>query len=194
MSDSVPGREFQPPDRAGWRAWLHKNHRKSDEVWLVLYKKHTGKQSVSYRESVEEALCFGWIDGKKRSIDDERYAYRFTPRKPGSKWSPLNIELATRLQREGRMTKAGLAAFEAREAYDEETLKQLAASEVALTPALERAIRKNKRAWKNFNDLAPGYRKRYVRWLLDAKREATRERRLVEAIRLLENNEKLGMK
>lgn len=80
--------------REEWRSWLKENHAKAGEVWLVYYKKHRGKPSINYPESVEEALCFGWIDGLKRSIDEQKYAHRFTPRKPGSKWSPLNVRLA----------------------------------------------------------------------------------------------------
>ena len=100
--------------RIEWRAWLEKNHATETEVWLVYYKKHTGKQSVSYLESVMEALCFGWIDGIKKRVDDERYIHRFTPRKPNSKWSPSNIAQAKELIESGAMTEAGLAAFRKR--------------------------------------------------------------------------------
>ena len=89
--------ELYISDRNEWRSWLIENHAKENEVWLVYYKKHTGKSTIIYADSVEEALCFGWIDGIKKSIDDEKYAYRFTPRKTGSKWSPLNIKLAKKL-------------------------------------------------------------------------------------------------
>ena len=90
-------------DRNAWRAWLAANHGKAGETWLVFYKKHTGRNTVSYRESVEEALCFGWIDGLKRRLDEERDAYRFTPRRRGSKWSPLNIRLAEKMSGIERM-------------------------------------------------------------------------------------------
>ncbi len=115
------------PDRKAWRSWLENNHASQDEVWLAYYKKHTGKASVTYMDSVKEALCFGWIDGLKKRIDDDRYAHRFTPRKANSKWSPQNIRLAEELIGAGEMTEAGLVAFDQRVPYDEELQKRLAA-------------------------------------------------------------------
>ncbi len=88
--------EIYVSGRKEWRSWLIENHDKAEEVWLVYYKRHTGNPTITYADSVEEALCFGWIDGLKRSIDGEKYAHRFTPRKAGSKWSPLNIKLANK--------------------------------------------------------------------------------------------------
>jgi len=180
--------------RQVWRSWLNKNHATEKEVWLAYYKKHTGKATVAYLESVKEALCFGWIDGLKRRIDDDRYAHRFTPRKPRSKWSPQNIRLAEELIGSGEMTKAGLAAFDQRVPYDEQLQKRLATKELALTSETEEGLRASPVAWKNFKELTPGYRKQYVGWLQSAKRPETRRRRLAEAIRLLEANKKLGMK
>ena len=119
-------------DRDRWRRWLQENHDARTEVCLVFFKKGTGKPSVSYREAVEEALCFGWIDGIRKSIDEERYAQRFTPRKSGSRWSPLNIELAEKMITEGKMTPAGQAAFEKRIPYDEEFLRARKAEEIDL--------------------------------------------------------------
>lgn len=183
-----------PADRDDWRTWLQENHARFDEAWLVFYKKHTGKPSIAYRDSVEEALCFGWIDGLKKSIDEDRYAYRFTPRKPKSKWSPLNISLAERMISEEKMAPAGLAAFEQRRVYDENFLKDRGKTEISLTSEIEAALKSKPTAWKNFNNLAPGYRKQYSGWLISAKRPETRQKRLDEAIRLLEQNKKLGMK
>ncbi len=177
-----------------WRAWLQKYHSSAAEVWLVYYKKHTGEQTVTYRDSVEEALCFGWIDGIKRSIDAERYAHCFTPRKTNSKWSPLNIRLAEKMIRDRLMTAAGLVAYEQRVNYDKKLLDFRRAKMVPLMPELEKRIRSNKTAWKNFTGLAPGYRKQYVSWLMSAKKPETREKRLREAVRMLEKNEKPGMK
>lgn len=182
------------PDRNAWRSWLEMNHASEDEVWLAYYKKHTGKSSVAYLDSVKEALCFGWIDGLKRRIDDERYAHRFTPRKAKSRWSPLNIRLAEELIRSGEMTKAGIAAFDQRVPYDEKLQKALAAKELPLTGETEQALKTSPKAWENFNNLTPGYRKQYVGWLQSAKRPETRKKRLAEAIILLEANKKLGMK
>jgi len=180
--------------RSKWRAWLEKNHASEKEVWLVYYKKNTGKPSVSYRESVEEALCFGWIDGIKKRVDDERYMHRFTPRRAGSKWSPLNIKLAKELIESGEMTDGGLSAFKQRKTYDEKFLQAKAAQQNSLTPENEQTLKANPKAWENFQKLAPGYRKQYVGWLQSAKKPETRERRLQELIKLLEQNKKLGMK
>ncbi len=181
-------------DRNTWRAWLAKNHASETEAWLVYYKKHTGKPSVSYIDSVKEALCFGWIDGLKKRIDDETYAHRFTPRKPHSKWSPQNIKLARELVELGLMTAAGLTAFKQRASYDEAQLNVMQAKEISLAPETEKALKANQKAWQNFKQLTPGYRKQYVAWLQSAKRPETRQKRLQEAIRRLEKNQKLGMK
>lgn len=181
-------------DRKTWRAWLAGHHASESEVWLVYYKKHTGTPSVGYLDSVREALCFGWIDGLKRRIDDETYAHRFTPRKPRSKWSPQNMRLAKELIELGLMTSAGLKAFKQRVRYDDEVLDRIQAKEIALSEETENVLKANRKAWENFQRLSPGYRKQYVAWLETAKRPETRNKRLEEAIRLLEENRKLGMK
>jgi mannose-6-phosphate isomerase-like protein (cupin superfamily) len=103
---------LQVPNRAGWRDWLDRNHKSAKEVWLVIYKKPSGKRGVTYDEAVEEALCYGWVDSVISGVDGESYAQRFTPRKPGSNWSESNIVRINKLVREGRMTAPGLAAFE----------------------------------------------------------------------------------
>jgi len=180
--------------RDEWRSWLEKNHKAETEIWLVYYKKGISKPSIAYTDSVEEAICFGWIDGLKKKIDDETYAHRFTPRKKSSKWSTLNIQYAKKMIEEGKMAEAGLEAFNQRENYDKEILKVKAAKEIPLTPEIEKALKENRTVWENFNNLAPSYKKQYVGWLVSAKRDETRERRLKEAIRLLEKNQKLGMK
>jgi len=185
---------IEASSRQEWRDWLVKNHASEKELWLVYYKKHTGKPSVTYMESVKEALCFGWIDGIKKSIDEERYMHRFTPRRTGSKWSPLNITLAQEMIESGEMTEAGLSVFKQRVSYNEKILKAIKAKETQLTPEMEKALKANQKAWDNFNQLAPGYRKQYVGWLLNAKKPETKEKRLREAIELLAKNKKLGMK
>lgn len=183
-----------PVDRAEWRAWLQQNHATCNEVWLAFCKKHTGKSSVAYRDSVEEALCFGWIDGLRKRIDEERYAHRFTPRKPNSKWSPLNISLAEKMIAAGKMTTAGQAAFEQRRTYAASFLQAKQSGEVTLPPEIEQVLRSNPEAWKNYTALAPGYRKQFAGWLVSAVKPATRKKRLREAMQLLEENRKLGMK
>lgn len=181
-------------DRQAWRTWLKRNHEACDAVWLVFYKKHTGQPGVAYRDAVEEAICFGWIDGLKKRIDEDRYAYRFSPRKPRSKWSPLNLELARKMIDEGKMAAAGQAAYERREHYDEKTLQALRSAEPQLPPDIERALRSHGVAWKNYLALAPGYRRQYAGWLSTAVKPETRARRLREALRLLAENRKPGMK
>jgi uncharacterized protein YdeI (YjbR/CyaY-like superfamily) len=178
--------------RDEWRSWLAKHHASETEVWLVYYKKHTGKPSVSYIESVREAICFGWIDGLKKRIDDECYMHRFTPRKPGSKWSPTNIKLAKELIETGLMTDAGWEAFRQGKTYDQKFLQEK--RQVSLAPEHERALQANAEAWANFNALAPSNRKNYIGWLQGAKKPETREKRLQELIKVLEENKKLGMK
>ena len=186
--------ELNVSNRKEWRTWLRNNHAEAKEIWVVYFKKITGKPSIHYTDSVEEALCFGWIDGLKKSIDEERYAYRYTPRKSGSKWSPLNINLAERMIDEGKMTQAGLVSFNQKITYDEENLKARDAKEIPLTSEMEKALRANKKAWENFNDLAPSYRKQYVGWLRSAKKQETLARRIAEAIQLLTENKQLGMR
>lgn len=181
-----------PASREEWRAWLEKYHATETQAWLVYYKKHTGKPSVTYIESVKEALCFGWIDGIRKRIDDECYMHRFTPRKPNSKWSPTNIALAKELIESGAMAEAGLAVFKNRKTYDQTFLQ--AKQQAKLAPEYEQALKKNQKAWDNFNKLAPSYRKNYVAWLQGAKKPETRQRRLEELTRVLEQNKKLGMK
>jgi uncharacterized protein YdeI (YjbR/CyaY-like superfamily) len=180
--------------RTEWRAWLLQHHARADQAWLVFYKKHTGQPSVTYPDSVEEAICFGWIDGIKRRINEACYTHRFTPRRQGSKWSPLNIRRAEQMIQQGCMMPAGLAAFERRRLHDAAFLEARQCDRATLPPAIEQALRANQRAWKNFNALAPGYRKQYAGWLSSAVRPETRRKRIAEALELLEQNLKLGMK
>ncbi|MGD8680823.1 MAG: YdeI/OmpD-associated family protein [Lysobacterales bacterium] len=194
MSRIVMGKTFQAADRSGWRRWLRQHHSAEDEVWLVFYRKGLGKPGIGYAEAAEEAICFGWVDGLKRRIDEERYAYRFTPRRPGSKWSPLNIRRAERMITENRMTDAGLRAFERRKTYDAAFLKQRARADISLDPEMETGLRQDPAAWANFKALAPSHRRQYAGWLNSAVKPETRQRRLEEATRLLKENRKLGMK
>jgi uncharacterized protein YdeI (YjbR/CyaY-like superfamily) len=191
LSEKEMRTELCVSSREEWRSWLQKNHDKADVVWLVYYKKHTGKPSINYADSVEEALCFGWIDSIKKSIDVERYAYKFTPRRSKSKWSPLNIKRAKKLIDEGRMTQAGLELFNQKVDYSDEFIKARASKELPIPPEIEAALKSNEKVWENFKNLAPGYRKQYIGWLVTAKKPETRERRLKQAIQLLSENKKL---
>jgi uncharacterized protein YdeI (YjbR/CyaY-like superfamily) len=189
---AAPRRAFAT--RAAWRAWFVKNHAKASEIWLVYYKKASGKPGIDYAASVEEALCFGWIDGIKKRIDDDRYTHRFTPRRPGSRWSPRNVERARQLVAAGKMMPAGLTAFRERQSYDPRAMAARAMKEIPLPPEVETALRASPSAWANFTALAPSHRKRYVGWLRSAKRPETLMKRVAEAVALLEQNAKLGMK
>ena len=181
-------------DRAAWRAWLEKHHASEKVVWLVYYKKHSGKPRIPYDDAVEEALCFGWIDSIVKTLDDERYLQKFTPRTNTVKWSRLNLERVKKLLREGRMTAAGRAKLPS----DLETPTSVApkrfSADSLLPDLFASALHSNSAAAENFWKLAPSYRRKYVGWVMTAKKEETRQRRLAEAIRLLERNEKLGLK
>jgi uncharacterized protein YdeI (YjbR/CyaY-like superfamily) len=181
-------------NRKEWRDWLEKNYCSCAEIWLVYYKKHTGKPSVSYNDSVEEALCFGWIDGIKKRIDDEKYTHKFTPRKKTSKWSQSNIKRAEKMIKEGKMTELGIKLFKERKSYNEKDEKLRSAKEVPLPKEIENELQQHSKAWTFFNSLAPSYKKQYILWLTTAKRQDTKEKRLKEAIELLKKNQKLGMK
>ncbi len=181
-------------NRKEWRNWLEKNYSNSQEIWLIYFKKHTNKPTITYTESVEEAICFGWIDGIKKRIDDKRYTHRFTPRKKNSKWSPTNIAIAKKMIKTKMMTKAGLKVYEERKEYDLDFLKIRSSFENSLPADLEQKLKKNKIAWNNFENLAPSHKKQYILWINSAKKDETKQKRFLEAIKLLEKNEKLGMK
>jgi uncharacterized protein YdeI (YjbR/CyaY-like superfamily) len=181
-------------NREEWRRWLRKNHDTEKEIWLIYYKKQTGRPCVSYDDLVEEALCFGWIDSIVKRIDDQKYARKLTPRKLKSKWSALNKGRVAKMIREGRMSRAGLdkISFPVQENGSLRTEKRK--SELPIPGYLEQGLRKNKKAWENFKNLAPSCRRDYVSWITSAKQEATRMGRLSEAVKLLEQNKKLGLK
>lgn len=185
---------FQAKNRQEWRDWLALYHQKETEIWLVYYKKHTKKESVSYIESVEEALCFGWIDGTKKRIDEERYTHRFTIRRPKSQWSKVNIRLAEKLIKEKKMSPAGMAFFENRIPYKDDIDNEYREQIYTLSPELKKSLQSHTVAWGNFQKLAPSHQKQYIAWIQSAKTEPTRLKRLAEAIAMLVENKKLGMK
>jgi uncharacterized protein YdeI (YjbR/CyaY-like superfamily) len=182
---------IHPTTRADWRSWLAEHHDRETEIWLVYNKRHSGEPRVEYDDAVEEALCFGWIDSIVRTIDADRYAQKFTPRKAKSKWSESNRERFARMVREGKMMPAGLAKSPP-QGDDGATADPPAAD--AVPGYIEEALRTNGAAWTNFSNLAPSYRRLYVRWIEDAKKDATRRKRLAEAVGLLEQDKKLGLK
>ncbi len=180
-------------DRAAWRAWLEENHASEREVWLVYYKKHTGRPRIPYDDAVEEALCFGWIDSTVRRVDDDSYVQKFTPRRAKSNWCESNVKRARKLIDEGRMTKAGLDAI-AEGALGKKFAPKPKSKDTEVPRFISDALKKTPKALANFDALAPSYRRAYVGWITHAKRDETRQRRLREAARLLSENKKLGMK
>jgi uncharacterized protein YdeI (YjbR/CyaY-like superfamily) len=165
-----------------FRAWLEKHHATATEVLVGFHKKSTGRPSMTWTESVREALCFGWIDGIRRSLGDEGYTIRFTPRKPRSNWSSLNVRHVEELIREGRMTPAGLAAYEARtpERTGVYAFEQRHAAR--LEREQEERFRADPKAWEFFQAQPASYRQTAIYWVVSAKREETRARRLATLI------------
>ena len=166
---------FENPSR--FRAWLQKHHKAADELWVGFYKKTTGKPSITWQEAVDEALCFGWIDGIRKSVDAERYTNRFTPRRRGSVWSAVNTRRATELLKAGRMRAAGRSAFEARDAAKTQAMSR-ARSTPRLDAALAARFEANRAAWEFFSAQPPGYRRMSVWFIMSAKRDETRAKRL----------------
>jgi uncharacterized protein YdeI (YjbR/CyaY-like superfamily) len=183
---------FAAADREGWRAWLEKNHASEREVWVTFPKKHTGRKCMSYEESVEEALCYGWIDSIIKRINDETYARKFTPRTDTANWSELNKRRVEKCIREGRMTDIGLAKINYRKTEKQPSPRL--PKTVSVPDFIEQALRRNKQAWENFIRLAPSYKRMFILWISTAKREETRQKRLQEAVQMLIRNEKLGLK
>ena len=137
-----------------WRAWLTKHHQSETEVWLIFYKKHTGRPRISYDHAVEEALCFGWIDSIVKTVDDEKFAQKFTPRRDSSKWSALNKRRVRKLIRQGRMTDAGLAKL-GRAALDEKAPAKSSDRDGDIPRFFKQALAAHPKAWKNFQSLTP---------------------------------------
>jgi uncharacterized protein YdeI (YjbR/CyaY-like superfamily) len=181
--------------RAEWRAWLSANHDKEAEVWLVYHRKKTGKTAVEYGPSVEEALCYGWIDSINKKLDDTKYVRKFTPRKESSKWSPSNKKRVEQMIRKGLMTEHGLQKVEAAKrvgTWDSPVQKPALTFEMPAEFA--EALKKNRRAQETFGKLARTYQKQYLGWIEVAKRPETREKRIMESIQLLAEGKKLGLK
>lgn len=167
---------------AEWRRWLEKNHASATELSVGFYKKGSGRPSITWPEAVDEALCFGWIDGVRRTIDDESYRIRFTPRRARSIWSAVNVKRVAALQQEGRMTEAGLRAFGARSEARTAVYSFEQKRDPAFSAADAKRFRSNAAAWKFFQAQPPSYRRPATWWVISAKQEATRERRLATLI------------
>jgi uncharacterized protein YdeI (YjbR/CyaY-like superfamily) len=172
------------PTRAAWRAWLKAHHASKREIWLIYYKKASGKPRVPYADAVEEALCFGWIDSTLKPIDADRYAQRYSPRKKGSNWSTPNLIRVKKLVAAGLMTPAGAvhlpSAREARAFHDKH--QRRLTGPTAAPRDLAAALRRNRNAGAAWKTLAPGCRRLFVRWIGDAKQSATRARRIAATV------------
>ncbi len=164
-----------------WRAWLEEHHADAKEVLVGFHKKHTGRQGMTWAEAVDEALCFGWIDTVVRRVDDDRHYQRFTPRKPRSTWSAVNIANVHRLTAEGRMAPAGLRAYAAR-TEENSRIYAFEQDEVELPPEALARLRADPAAWEFWESRPAGYRRIAAWWVLSAKRPETRERRLATLI------------
>lgn len=165
------------PDSGAFREWLEANHEKEKELLVGFYKVGSGKPSITWPQSVDEALCFGWIDGVRRSLNEESYCIRFTPRKAGSIWSAVNIKKMELLTKAGLMRPAGLAAFAKRSA-EKSAIYSYEKKPVQLHKDFEKQFRANKKAWKFFHELAPSYQRTAINWVMSAKLEATRLKRM----------------
>ena len=165
------------PTPTEFRKWLEENHSTETELLVGFYKVKSGTPSLTWSESVDQALCFGWIDGVRTSIDDTRYTIRFTPRKPTSIWSGVNIRKVEEFIRLGLMHEAGLAAF-AKRSEGKSKIYSFEQKEVAFSPAYEKHFQKNNKAWLYFEALAPSYRKTSINWVMSAKQETTQLKRL----------------
>jgi uncharacterized protein YdeI (YjbR/CyaY-like superfamily) len=171
---------FETP--SAFRAWFAQHAATGSELLVGFYKRDSGKASITWPESVDEALCVGWIDGVRRRIDDEAYCIRFTPRKPTSIWSAINIERVRVLSAEGRMTAAGLAAFALRREAKSKIYAYEQTEAATLSPQEAKLFRKNKAAWTFFEAQPPGYRHQMIWRIVSAKRPATREARLLKLV------------
>jgi len=177
-------------NQSEFRKWLSRNHKKETELLVGFYKVGTGKPSLKWSQSVDQAICFGWIDGIRKSIDKDSYSIRFTPRKPNSIWSDINIKKVEALTRAGLMKPAGAASFKL---WNESRSKiySYERKRVKLSPPFEKKIKANKKAWRFFQSLAPSYRKQSINWVMSAKQEVTRIKRLTELTEESERGEKI---
>jgi len=195
----MPAPEYKtthPKTRQQWRQWLEKNHLTSPGIWMIYYKKKSGKRRFNYADAVEEALCFGWIDSLPRKLDDERALLKFTPRKPKSAWSQLNKTRAETLMMKGLMTAAGLLKIDQAKkdgSWNTLNTSNFHADTNTLPEDLLKSLDKNKKALKNFKSFPPGYRLRFLFWIDSAKRPETRTARIKQTILMAAANKKPGV-
>ncbi|HEX8539469.1 MAG TPA: YdeI/OmpD-associated family protein [Cystobacter sp.] len=181
-----PSKPASPPTffatPADWRAWLEKHHDQQPELLVGFYKRDSGRPSITWPESVDQALCFGWIDGVRKRLDEHSYTIRFTPRKPRSIWSTVNIRRVRELIEQGLMRPAGLRAFEARTEERSEIYSYEQKQDAALPEAYDKQLKANEKAWTFFQSQAPWYQRTALHWITSAKKEETRLKRLATLI------------
>ena len=183
--------ELQLRSPREWRKWLDRHHDSSAGVWLVFHKQHTGVASIPYDDAVREALCYGWIDSLVKRLDGDRYARKFTPRKPGSAWSASNLKRWAELDAAGELAPAGRAASP----DGAPRASPPPRADIPELPAyIAAAFEKNREAWAFFRRLPPGEQRRFVGWIHIAKKAETKERRIRQAIALLASGQRLGLK
>lgn len=195
MTKSQP-EEVRPLDFRNareWRRWLEKNHNRSAGEWVYMYKKAASRSGLRYPDALDEALCFGWIDGQIKAVDEDRFRQRWTPRRKGSVWSQVNKDKVKRLAAAGRIVEPGLAAV--REAKRAGTWQAAYTNrrEDTMPDDLAKALRTDPDARRNFDRFASTYRNMYVGWVADAKRPETRQRRIAAVVKRARENRKPGM-
>ena len=183
---------FSPKTVDQWRQWLAEHHDSESEVWLVFHKLHTGVPSIDYKDALDEALCFGWVDSLVKRLDEQRYARKFTPRRADSRWSSINRKRYAALKASGRLKPAGINRAPTNRSYGPLPARYKTPSKI---PAyIQIALRKHPAALRHFEALAPSHRRRYLGWIESAKHDETKARRLKEVIRLLTAGKTLGLK
>ena len=180
--NASPAKPVFFPTPKDFRAWLARHHASTTEQWVGFHKKGSGLPSITWPESVDEALCYGWIDGIRKSLGETSYVIRFTPRRKGSIWSAVNVGRVAALSAEGRMRTAGIRAFEQRTDSRTGVYAFEQRGEATLGPAFERIFKADKKAWEFFQSLPPGYRRTASWWVISAKKEETRAKRLAKLI------------
>lgn len=180
MAEYAGATFFDTP--ADWRTWLEEHHGTETELWLGFWKKHTGHDGLTYDEAVEQALCFGWIDGVLNRIDDRRHRIRFTPRKKGSNWSRVNVEKVADLERRGLMTEAGRAAHEAGRSDPRGIYSYETTDDVDLAPEYVARLAASPAAREWFESRSSSYQRSVRRWVMSAKQQTTRDRRMAQLI------------
>jgi len=178
-----------------WHDWLEANHDHCSEIWLIFYRKASGKQAINYQEALDEALCFGWVDSLIKKIDGTKYARKFTLRRDGSSWSLVNKERVQQLISQGKMTESGMAKVHAAQrsgSWDAPTQKP--ELDLSMPPEFASSLAHHPRAKGFYESLAPTYQKQFLAWIVTAKREATRIKRINASIEILSRGDKLGLK